>query len=110
MHVSATRRHHELPAPSFVDSVHSPDSLHDLLPEADWVAVCVPLTPDTRNMIADRELKLMKPSAYIVCVTRGGIINTESLVRALDAGEIAGAGLDGRSQFEAIKTYAEGRR
>jgi phosphoglycerate dehydrogenase-like enzyme len=45
-------------------------------------------------VIADRELKLMKPSAYIVCVTRGGIINTESLVRALEAGEIAGAGLD----------------
>ena len=94
MHVTATRRSHELPVPVFVDSVHPHDALHVLLPDADWVAVCVPRTPDTIDLIADRELELMKRSAYIVCVTRGAIINTESLTRALEAGEIAGAGLD----------------
>ncbi len=75
MRVTATRRHVEGPKPDFVESMHPPEALHELLPEADWVAVCVPLTSGTRDLFSDRELGLMKKGARIICVTRGGIIN-----------------------------------
>lgn len=94
LRITATRRRTDLPKPDFVEAVHPPEHLRDLLPGADWVAVCVPLTLDTRDMFHDAEFDRMKRTAYIVCVTRGGIINTEALLRALDAGKIAGAGLD----------------
>ena len=94
MRVIATRRHTDYPIPDFIEAVHPPDALHALLPQADWVAVCVPHTPDTVDLIHDCEFALMKPSAHILCTTRGGIINTDALMRALDNGQIAGAGLD----------------
>lgn len=94
LRITATRRRTDLPRPDFVEAVYPPEKLHELLPEADWVAVCLPLTAHTRDTFHDAEFDLMKRTAYIVCVTRGGIINTEALVRALDAGKIAGAGLD----------------
>ncbi|MCC7264315.1 MAG: D-2-hydroxyacid dehydrogenase [Candidatus Latescibacteria bacterium] len=94
LRVLATRRRTSEPKPAFVDALHPPEDLHRLLPEADWVAVCVPLTRHTRDLFSDREFLLMKPSAHIVCVTRGGIINTAALLRALEQGRIAGAGLD----------------
>jgi phosphoglycerate dehydrogenase-like enzyme len=94
MRVEATRRHPEGERPGPVDELHPPEALHELLPRADWVAVCLPFTEETRGLVADRELGLMKSSAYIVCVTRGGIIDTDALVRALRERRIAGAGLD----------------
>ena len=94
MHIEATRRKLDLPCPDFVDGIHPPEALHELLPDADWVAVCLPLTKHTRDAFADREFAMMKKSAYIVCVTRGGIINTEAITRAIEQEEIAGAGLD----------------
>lgn len=94
LRILATRRHSRLPKPEFVDEVHPPERLHELLPEADWVAVCVPLIPETLDLFHDDEFALMKRTAYIVCVTRGGIINTDALKRALEACRIAGAGLD----------------
>jgi phosphoglycerate dehydrogenase-like enzyme len=99
MRVLATRRRvaPERPGPGrpdFVDEVHPPEALHALLPRADWLVVCLPLVPQTRNLLGAREIGLMKKSAYIICVTRGGIIDTEALVAALSAGGIAGAGLD----------------
>jgi len=94
MRVLATRRRTSEPKPGFVDALHPPEDLHQLLPQADWVAVCVPLTRHTRDLFSDREFALMKRNAHIVCVTRGGIINTAALVRALEKGRIGGAGLD----------------
>lgn len=94
MRVIATRRHPDRSRPAAVEAVYPHDGLHDLLPEADWVAVCLPLTPDTRDRYHDREFELMKPTACITNIARGAIINTQALMRALDAGQIAGAGLD----------------
>ncbi len=94
MRILATRHHSDRPVPDFVEAVHPPNALHELLPGADWVAVCVPHTPDTVDLIQDPEFARMKPNARILCTTRGGIINTEALMRALDNGQIAGAGLD----------------
>ena len=94
LRVLATRRRTSEPKPPFVDALHPPEDLHRLLPEADWVAVCVPLTRHTRDLFSDSEFALMKSSAHLICVTRGGVINTGALLRALEQGRIAGAGLD----------------
>ena len=68
--------------------------LDEVLAAADYVAVHVPLTRETHGLIGSREFALMKSTAYIVCTARGGIISEPALVQALDAGQIAGAGLD----------------
>ncbi|HZY69041.1 MAG TPA: NAD(P)-dependent oxidoreductase [Devosia sp.] len=64
------------------------------LAEADVVSVYASLTPDTRQMIGERELRLMKPSAYLVNIARGELIDEGALLRALTEGWIAGAALD----------------
>lgn len=66
----------------------------DLLRQADFVVLSTPLTPETEGMIGARELGLMKQSAALVNVCRGGVIDEPALVEALRAGQIAGAGLD----------------
>src|SRR5919202_2066863 len=82
------------PPPAGIERIARPDELHALLPEADHVAICCALTRETYNLVSDREFHLMKPTAFIHNVTRGAIIDHDALVRALRAGEIAGAGLD----------------
>jgi phosphoglycerate dehydrogenase-like enzyme len=66
----------------------------ELLERSDFVCICCPLTPETHHIVAARELSLMKPSAYLVNVSRGAIVDEPALVSALADGEIAGAGLD----------------
>lgn len=69
-------------------------SLDELLAAADVVSIHVPLNQYTRNMIAWEQLKKMKPSAYLVNVSRGGVVNEQDLIKALQEGVIRGAGLD----------------
>ena len=64
------------------------------LSESDVVSLHVPLTPDTSGLIGRRELALMKPDAVIINTARGGLIDEAALVEALQAGRLAGAGLD----------------
>jgi glyoxylate reductase len=66
----------------------------DLLREADFVVLSVPLSPETRHLIGAAELALMKPTAFLVNVARGPVVDETALVEALRAGRIAGAGLD----------------
>jgi phosphoglycerate dehydrogenase-like enzyme len=61
---------------------------------ADHVAICCALTEETHHLFSEAEFGLMKRTAFIHNVTRGGIIDHEALVRALRDGQIAGAGLD----------------
>lgn len=68
--------------------------LDTLLQQADFVSLHLPLTSATRNMIGARELRLMRPTAYLVNTSRGGIVDEEALARALREGWIAGAALD----------------
>jgi len=68
--------------------------LDDLLARSDYVSVHAPLTPETQNMFSTDAFSKMKSSAYIVNTARGGLIDIDALAAALDAGEIAGAGLD----------------
>ncbi|EST10865.1 D-2-hydroxyacid dehydrogenase [Sporolactobacillus laevolacticus] len=69
-------------------------SLEDVLKEADIISLHTPLFDSTRHMINKSTLKLMKNSAYLINVARGGLIKTEDLIEALENGEIAGAALD----------------
>ncbi len=68
--------------------------LEELLRNADFVSIHVPLTPQTRRMIGWEEICLMKPTAYLINTARGGVVDEEALVRALEEGRIAGAALD----------------
>jgi glyoxylate reductase len=68
--------------------------LDKLLAEADFVSVHTPLTPETRHQLGERELGLMKPTAFLVNTARGPIIDEAALARALVERRIAGAGLD----------------
>ena len=70
------------------------DVIDALLRESDYVALCVPLTNETYHMISTREFKLMKPTACIVNMARGAVIDEQVLIQALREGWIAGAGLD----------------
>lgn len=94
MKIIATRRHTDRPIPDFIDEIHPPEALHELLPQADWVNVCVPLISETHDLIDDQEFGLMKDGAYLICVSRGGIINNDAMVRAVDSGKLSGVGLD----------------
>lgn len=75
-------------------STTTPEHLAALLPEADVVVVAAALTPDTSKLIGASELALMKPTAILVNIARGGLVDTDAVVDALRAGRIAGAALD----------------
>jgi D-3-phosphoglycerate dehydrogenase len=68
--------------------------LAELLGEADFVSVHPPLVPETRGLMNDEAFARMKPTAFLVNCARGPIVDTPALVRALDAGQIAGCALD----------------
>ena len=68
--------------------------LNDLLKESDFISVHAPLMPQTRKMFNDQMFGMMKPTAYIINCSRGPLIDTDALVRALDAKKIAGCALD----------------
>lgn len=76
------------------DAVHAVRDLASLLPAADFVALTCPLTRGTENLIDAGALARMKPSAYLVNVARGRVVDEAALVEALAAHRIAGAGID----------------
>ncbi len=65
-----------------------------LLAESDFVSVHAPLNAETRHLVGERELRLMKPTAFLVNTARGPVVDEKALVRALEERRIAGAGLD----------------
>ena len=83
-------------APPGVDELRDATAanLRDLLRRSDAVILACPLTPETHHLIGREELSAMKETAFLVNVTRGGIVDEEALVEALEEGGIAGAGLD----------------
>jgi phosphoglycerate dehydrogenase-like enzyme len=70
------------------------DRLHDMLGQSDFMAICCPLTPQTKGMMGTPEFRAMKSTAVLVTIGRGQIINQAALVDALQTKAIAGAGLD----------------
>jgi len=69
-------------------------SLSELLKESDFITLHTPLTPETRHLIGEKELKSMKPTAYLINTARGPVIDEAALAKALKEKWIAGAGLD----------------
>ena len=76
------------------DAVHGLDALGEHLPQADFVALTCPLTPETTHVIDAAALGRMKKTAYLVNTARGGCVDEAALIAALQAGAIAGAALD----------------
>jgi phosphoglycerate dehydrogenase-like enzyme len=80
--------------PAGVRAVWGLERLDDLLALCDWFVVTSPLTPGTRGLIDARRLALLKPSAHLIVVSRGGIVDEAALADALASGRLSGAALD----------------
>jgi phosphoglycerate dehydrogenase-like enzyme len=93
MYVIGLRRRPLPPPPGVMEMVWR-DRLHEALARADYVAMALPLTPETIGFIGEPELKAMKKTAYLCNAGRGPAVQKEPLMRALKEGWIAGAGLD----------------
>ena len=88
--------------------VERADSLPELLKQADVLSLHTPLTDETKYLIAEKELAMMKPTAYVVNTSRGAVIKKKAILNALRKGIIAGAGLD-VIEDEPLKTKAEAK-
>ncbi|MHB1456249.1 MAG: D-2-hydroxyacid dehydrogenase [Armatimonadota bacterium] len=93
MKVVATRRHPERTSP-FADRLLPSSELDTLLKQSDYIAVCAPLTNETRGLIGEAQFSLMKQNAVIINIARGAVIDQDAMIEALRMGRIAGAGLD----------------
>ena len=82
------------PAPPGVEAVWGLDKLDDLLAMSDWLIVTAPYTPDSKGMIDAARLALMKPTARVIIISRGGVVDEDALYDALSNRRIAGAGID----------------
>ena len=81
-------------APDGVEALWRPDRLADLLSASDFVVVAAPHTPETEKLFRRSLFQQMKPDAYFINIGRGMIVDLADLTEVLQAGEIAGAGLD----------------
>jgi phosphoglycerate dehydrogenase-like enzyme len=93
MHVIGTKRDPSKGAAA-AHEVVADGKLLDVLPRADYVALTCPLTPQTEKLINAAALKAMKPSSFLINVARGKVVDEPALIAALNAGQIAGAGID----------------
>ena len=95
MKVLGYRRSTEVP--EYVDTVFSSnrgDSLEPILRESDYIILCTELNDQTWRLIGEKELAMMKPSAHIINIGRGELIDEAAMIKVLQAGDIEGAGLD----------------
>lgn len=83
-----------LPKPAFVAELHSLDGLPEMLPQVDVLVSAAPHTKVSEGMLNESVFRALKPTAYFINVSRGKLVDTPALVRALQEGWIAGAGLD----------------
>lgn len=79
---------------NYVNSKTSPEELDHIISESDFVCINAPLTEKTKHLIDDRRLHLMKPTAFLINVARGAIIDQQALIKILQEHGIAGAALD----------------
>ena len=82
------------PAPAGVSAVWGLDNLYDLMALSDWLVIAAPYTSDSRGMICAEHLALMKPTARVIIISRGGVVDEDALYDALTNNKIAGAGID----------------
>lgn len=93
--IHATRRKPELShSDPLLDRIFPLASLNEMLAEIDVLLAAAPLTPDTRHMLGDAQFRVMKPSAIVINIGRGPVIDEQALIRALQEKRLAGAALD----------------
>lgn len=94
MRVLATKRHVPGSTDPLVERFYKPEEQRDMIAVCDYVVVTAPLTEETRHMVSDAEFAVMKPTAVVINVGRGPVIDEAALLRALTTKRIKGAGLD----------------
>jgi phosphoglycerate dehydrogenase-like enzyme len=94
MRVLAVRSRDRSIVPPEVDEAFGPDGLDEVLVRSDYVVLSLPETTSTSGLIGAEELARMGPGSVLLNLSRGGIVDEESLVRALESGDIRGAALD----------------
>jgi phosphoglycerate dehydrogenase-like enzyme len=94
MEVLAIRRDASQPDPNRLASVRGPEALDDVLARADFLALTLALSPESRGLIDARALARMKPTAVLINVARGEVVDEEALYAALAGGALGGAALD----------------
>ena len=94
MTVLALKRHAPQGTDPLIDQFYPPEDLLKMLARCDYIVVSLPLTAETHHMISDAQFAAMKPTAVVVNVGRGPVIDQAAMVRALTAKRIKGAGLD----------------
>lgn len=77
-----------------VDGLYAPDQLEQLLPQVDFLVLSTPHTPETDGLLNAERIGLLQPSAVLINIARGAIVDQKALTRALQAGKLAGAALD----------------
>jgi phosphoglycerate dehydrogenase-like enzyme len=94
MEILAIRRAAGPPEPHAIASVRGPEALDGVVARADYLAITLPLTPETRGLLGDTQLRTMKPTAIVINVARAQIVDEDALYAALAERRIAGAALD----------------
>jgi phosphoglycerate dehydrogenase-like enzyme len=94
MHVLATKRHVSESTDPLVEHFYKPEARQEMMALCDYIVATAPLTEETRNMISDAEFAVMKPTAVVINVGRGAVIDEAALLRALGDKRIKGVGLD----------------
>jgi phosphoglycerate dehydrogenase-like enzyme len=94
MEMLAIRRDVRQPDPHGIAAVHGPDALLHVLTRSDYVVLTLPLTPETRGLLGQRELRAMKPTAILVNVARAQLVDEDALYDALAQARIRAAALD----------------
>jgi len=82
------------PHGEFFERLYPIEALHSVLEDSDFVVMALPLTESTHHLMNAAAFKAMKPSAYLINIGRGGLVDEEALIHALQENQIAGAGLD----------------
>jgi len=78
----------------WLDECYTMEQIDEVLKQSDFVVLLIPLTPETTNLMDERAFRIMKKNAVLINLARGAVVDHDALMKALDAGEIAGAGLD----------------
>ena len=94
MQVLALKRHPPAAPDPLIDRFYKPEEMAVMLGQCDYVVVSAPLTPETRHMLSDAQFAAMKPSAALINIGRGPVVDQTALMRALAEKKIRGAALD----------------
>lgn len=106
MDICAIRSKAQAEPPDGLKYLGGPERLDELLGEVDHLAVTLSLSPETRHLLDDRRLRLMKPTAFLVNVARGEIIEETALFDALASLRLAGAAIDVWYRYQILQTQS----